>query len=385
MSHPRPAPLRLTRRARLGGVAAAAAAQALGGCASRPPQARPLTGAQQLRVLTWPQYIYVDEPGSPGTVTRYEQASGATVDYEETWDNETSWNDVLAPTLGHGQPCGYDIVVPTYWVAARMVGRGWAEPVPLEAVPNHVNLDPAFLTMAWDRGAAYHLPWQAGITGIAYNPGLTGRDIQAVADLYAADLKGRVGLVRELRETMPLTMLMQGADPSRPTQAAADRALDQLEEATQAGQFAGFTGNEYLDDLRSGRFAACLAWSGDIVQLQRERPDIRFVIPAEGGIRWFDTMVIPRRAVDLAAAASWMNFVYDPPNAARITAAVQYISPVLGVQDELRALGGDAAKLADSEILFPSEATRRRLYTWGTLDPAVEDRLQARFDRIAAG
>jgi spermidine/putrescine transport system substrate-binding protein len=375
----------LTRRRLLGGAAALAAGQLLAACATKPEQARTLTGDTQLRVLTWPQYIDTDEPGSPGTVARYEQASGATVDYEENWDNERSWNEVLAPTLGRGQPCGYDIVVPTYWVAARMVGRGWAEPVPIEAVPNHVNLDPAFLTMSWDRGAAYHLPWQAGITGIAYNRALTGRDITSVADLYAPDLKGKVGLVRELRETVPLTMLLQGADPSRPSEVAADQALDRLEQATKDGQFAGFTGNEYLDDLRSGRFAACLAWSGDIVQLQRERPDIRFVIPAEGGIRWFDTMVIPRRAADLAAAARWMDFVYDPANAARITAAVQYISPVLGVQDELRALGEDAAKLADSEILFPSEATRRRLYTWGTLDPAAEGRLQARFDTIAAG
>jgi spermidine/putrescine transport system substrate-binding protein len=80
-----------------------------------------------------------------------------------------------------------------------------------------------------------------------------------------------------------------------------------------------------------------------------------------------------------------MNFVYDPSNAARITAAVQYISPVIGVRDELRKLGGDAAQLADSPILFPDDATRQRLYTWGGLPPDVEDDLDARFTTLTAG
>ena len=121
------------------------------------------------------------------------------------------------------------------------------------------------------------------------------------------------------------------------------------------------------------------------MQLQRERPDIRFVIPDEGGMQWFDTMVIPRHADNAAGAARWMNFVYEPANAARITAAVQYISPVIGVRDELRKLGGDAAQLADSPILFPDDATRQRLYTWGGLPADVEDDLDARFTTLTAG
>jgi spermidine/putrescine transport system substrate-binding protein len=180
-------------------------------------------------------------------------------------------------------------------------------------------------------------------------------------------------------------MALQGADPSRPTRTAAERALDTLETAKHDGQIREFTGNEFRDRLLDGSFALCLAWSGDIVQLQRERPDIRFVIPDEGGMQWFDTMVIPRHARNAAGAARWMDFVYEPSNAARITAAVQYISPVIGVRDELRKLGGDAAKVADSPILFPDDATRQRLYTWGGLPVDVEDDLDARFTTLITG
>jgi len=317
-------------------------------------------------------------------VQRFTDATGIPVSYTEEYEgNEQAFADVFEPTLGSGKPTAYDLVVPTYWAVARLLDRGWLEPIPIERVPNHVNVDPAFLGMPWDRGARFHMPWQIGITGIAYNPALTGGPINAVADLLQPALRGRVGMVSEMRETVGLMMLTQGADPSRATEAAADAALDRLESLRRDGQVARFTGNEFVDALKTGEFAACLAWSGDIVQLQTERPDIRFVIPAEGGVRWFDSMIIPKGAANAAAAADWMNFVYDPANAARITQAVQYISPVLGVREALARAGGQAAALAGNPILFPDDTTRRRLYFWAGLDSAAEDRLQARFSAIA--
>jgi len=372
-----------TRRSFIAG--ALASGVALAGCASG-GRSDNVSSSTRLRVLSWTDYIDVDEQGSPGTVSRFAQSSGLDVDYSDEYPSNTeAFSDLFAPNLGRGRGVGWDLVVPTYWLASRLVARDWLEPLPLELVPNHVNLEPTFLTMPWDRGARFHMPWQAGLTGIGYNPALTKREVRSLADLFDPAFRGRVGMVTEMRETVALTMALQGADPSRPTREAADRALDTLEAAKRDGQIREFTANEFRERLSSGEFALCLAWSGDIVQLQRDRPDIRFVIPDEGGMQWFDTMVIPRHADNGAGAARWMNFVYDPANAARITAAVQYISPVIGVRDELRKLGGDAGELADSPILFPDDETRQRLYTWGGLPADVEDDLDARFTTLTAG
>ena len=127
-------------------------------------------------------------------------------------------------------------------------------------------------------------------------------------------------------------MLGMGLDPSVVDEDGALAALDQIEQATNDGQIRAFTGNEYLRSLESGDFVACIAWSGDIVQLQYDRPDIQFVIPEEGGMSWYDTMVIPKGSPNAYAAADWMNFVYDPVQAAQLTAYVQYVSPVEGRQ-----------------------------------------------------
>lgn len=347
-----------------------------------------MVGDRRLRILTWEDYIDqdgTDAAGEPtlGTQKRFEQATGTTVEYSDKWDNTGSWNDVLLPTLGVGRSSGWDIVVPTYWVAARMVQRGWAEPIPLEAVPNHVNMDPAFLTMGWDRGARYHVPWQAGITGIAYNRSAVGDEKISLKLLFDPRFKGRVGMVDQMRETVALIMRKQGADPSRPTVGAAEDALKTLEDAVSSRQVKLF-GPEYKTELEEGKLDVCLAWSGDMYQLGKTRQDIKFEIPEEGGIRWFDTMVIPKGAENLAAAAKWMNFVYDPDNAARITAGVQFNSPVVGVKEALGRMGPEGVALAKDPKLFPDAETQRRLYTWGTMDAADEDRLQARFDRLVA-
>ena len=78
-------------------------------------------------------------------------------------------------------------------------------------------------------------------------------------------------------------MLGLGHDPQVVDEDGAYEALDMIEEATNDGQIRAFTGNEYLRSLESGDFVACVAWSGDIVQLHYDRPDIQFVIPEEGG------------------------------------------------------------------------------------------------------
>jgi spermidine/putrescine transport system substrate-binding protein len=337
----------------------------------------------RLRVLNWAEYIDVDQPGRPGTVSRFESATGTKVDYSDAYnDNRYGLDKVFGPTLEKGKATGFDVIVPTYWLVADLLSKGLLDEIPLERIPNHANLDPALLGTSWDQGARFHLPWQAGITGIAYNPALTRKDMRAFVDLLDPALKGRVGMVSEMREVLGFFMLANGEDPSRATVAAANGALDRLEAVVNSGQVAKFTGNEYLDALKSGEFAACLAWSGGVLGLQAERPDMRFVFPAEGAMRWFDSMIIPKGATNVAAAGDWMNFVYDPVNAARITTAVGYVSPVIGVKEELLRTGGDAAKLAASPVLFPDDATRRRLYFWAGTTPAEEDALQARFSKL---
>ena len=346
-----------------------------------------LGSSSRLRILNWPDYIDADGADNPsyarGTLDELARATGMSITYRPDYsDNIDGFQLVIDETVTPDVPA-YDIVVPTNWRAAQMIANGWAEPVPIEVIPNHANIDPAFLTNAWDRGCRFQMPWQAGITGIAYDPALTdellGGPITSIDQLFDPALAGRVGFIGEMREAVGLAMLANGDDPSRPTVAAAEAGLERIVDAAGRGQVGAFTFEDFSDRLASGELAAAMAWSGDIALLQNDRPDIEFVVPDEGAIQWFDTMVIPTGTPNLAAAGRFMDFVYEPENAARITRWVGYISPVLGLQEYLEAQGGDDAELAANPLLFPDAATKARLFTWGGLDQADEDRLDTAY------
>jgi spermidine/putrescine transport system substrate-binding protein len=266
-------------------------------------------------------------------------------------------------------------------MAARIIGLGWTEELPLDEIPNFKYLQPSYMSLPWDPGATHHLPWQAGITGIAWNPKLVGGNLSSVNDLFDPKLKGKVAFLTEMRDSLGLTMLGNDANPADPAFDTMMRALDRIERAAEDGQILKFTGNEYLRSLENGDIAACIAWSGDIPQLDPEL-GIKFAIPTEGGMRWFDTMTIPKGAPNRVAAARWMNYVYEPENAARITEWVQYISPVKGVKEILIDAGGEAAELAANPLVFPNEATEARLKVFGELGPEDEQAVQKRFNEI---
>ncbi len=336
-------------------------------------------GATGLNIDTWP--IYIDDDPETGTIARFGKATGIEVAWNEVINDTNEYFAKIQPQLSRGKTVGADIMMPTFWLVPRLIELGWLQKVPSFA--NRANLVPWLETPSWDPTGEYSIPWQAGVTGIAYNRKAVGGEVTSMAQLLAPALKGRVGVLTEMRDTVGLFMLADGKDPAMATVASAQGAFAMLEKAKYDGQIRRFTGQDYLDDLVAGNFAACIAWSGDAAQLAREDPNIGFAIPTEGGMQWADCMVIPKGSTKLDNTATFMNFVYDPANAARISAAVQYVSPVRGVADELRKLGADEAALADSAVLFPDAATTARLHTFASLDEAQEAVFEETFSRIA--
>lgn len=371
-------PSRSSRRSFLAASSAFSAAL-LAGCGVGAPSAeRSLAATNRLNIINWAEYI--DERSLELARSRLNVAISYREDYT---DNVTGFDEIIEPALAAtGSTDAFDLIVPTNWLAARMIDNGWVEALPFEEIPNHVNLDPAFLTNEWDRGSRFQMPWQAGITGIAYDPAQTGGDITSVETLFDPALRGRVGLVGEMREAVGLTMLLNGDDPSTPTRQSAQAGLDRLSEAVNAGQFRFIVFDDFVNRLQQGALDATMAWSGQAAALALEDPRFRYVIPDEGGISWFDTMVIPKGAPNFTNAARWMNFAYDPEVAAGISEFNLYVCPVLGTQDVLRARGGFAAEVADNPLVFPDAATRNRLFTWGTLDLEDELAIEAGFDDL---
>jgi spermidine/putrescine transport system substrate-binding protein len=337
-------------------------------------------GGSGLFFENWPEYIDPTDGDVLGTVDRFMAASGVEMKYTETYNDNVEYFAKVQPLLGAGKTIEPDIIAPTSWLVGRLITLGWIDKLPVDQVPNAKNLRADLQKPAWDPTGEYSLPWQTGFAGIAYNIEATGRELTSTEDLFDPAFKGKIGMLTEMRDTMGLLMLADGVDISSLSSFdEAAGAFERLEAAKNDGQIRRFTGNDYLNDLGTGNFAACVGWSGDVVQLSIENPNIRFVIPEEGGTSWADAMVMPKGAKNRDAAAKWMDFCYDPVQAAQLTAFVQYVSPVAGVRDELAKI--DPA-LAENPLLFPDEETVARTFTFANLTEDVEAEFDAKFAEI---
>jgi len=341
-------------------------------------------GGKELVLSTFPLYIDADAPGAPGSVARFQKETGINLRYLEDVNDVRQFFARIQPQLAAGRPLSQDLVVLTGWMAERLIQLGWVEPLPLAEVPNARNLIPTLRNPSWDPQGRFTLPWQSGIAGIAYNIKATGRELTSVNDLFDPALKGKVSALLEMRDKLGLLMLADGKDITKPTWEAAQPSFAQLEKARRDGQIRRFTGNDYQNDLLAGNLAACIGWSGDVAQLALEQPDLRFLVPETGGVLWADVMLMPKGAPNRAAAATWMNWVYEPAEAARIAAAVQYISPVEGVQ-QILAKDPATQALAENPLMFPDAAMQKRLHSFGPLSAKEEERWEARFAEITEG
>jgi spermidine/putrescine transport system substrate-binding protein len=313
--------------------------------------------ANQLRFANWQLYIDVDEKTKKRpTLDQFKNETGVTVDYfEEINSNDEYFGKIQGP-LSRGQGIDRDIIVLTdnSRYPGLMVDEGWVEQLDKDAIPNIDNLVDALESPPFDPDRTYSLPWQSGMTGIAYNAKLTSTPITSIEQLLEdPKLKGKMTLLSEMADTLGVVMKANGDDPAVVTDDTFKRAIDRVKAAVDSGQVRQFTGNDYSGPLSKGDLVAALSWSGDVVQLQADNANLKWGIPKDGGMIWTDNMLIPKGG-DVFTASTYMNFVYDPKIAAKIAAYVNYVTPVKGAKEELAKSDPETAA---NPLIFPDEAT----------------------------
>lgn len=350
-----------------------ALAALLAACASDEPTLSGGTGggelpavAGELKVAQWPLYIDRAKGGARPTLEAFEEEYGIQVDYRERINDNQQFFASLAPILEQGRDTGWDLVALSDWVVGLMREAGWVEALHQDELP-HVreNLLDAFRDPPYDPGNAHSVPWQGGVTGIAYDPTRTGFEIRRFEDLWDPRLVGHVGMMTEMVDTMSLTLLMLGVEPAEATPDDVGRAAERLAEQRDAGIVRAYVGQDYIEELVAGNTWASMAWSGDVFYYKYlgGAPDLEFVVPEEGGMLWVTPLEIPALAQHPTDAHLFMDWFYRPEIAVQVTDWVLYMTPVDGVQDLMRqkaegSKGGTARyyeTLAESPLLFPPE------------------------------
>lgn len=317
-----------------------------------------------LRFANWQLYIDIDEATKKSpTLEAFTAETGISVEYfEEINANDEYFGKIQGP-LSAGQSIDRDIIVLTDVTRypKLLIDNGWLEEIDRDLIPNFDNLVQVQKSPPFDPDRKWSIPWQSGITGIAYNAKLAPEPITSMAQLLEDPrLKGKVTVVDGFEDTGALVMLANGDDPSNVTDEAYQKAIDRIQKAVDSGQIRQFTGNDYTGPLAKGDLIAAVAWSGDIVQLAADNPDLKWGVPDDGGMIWTDTMFVPKGG-NVAAASKFMNFVLDPAIAAQLAAYINYITPVAGARDEAAKLD---AELAQNPLIFPNEETLGKVHQY---------------------
>ncbi|MFE0203117.1 spermidine/putrescine ABC transporter substrate-binding protein [Streptomyces sp. NPDC058985] len=385
----------LTRRSLLrasaGGALAAGGLGILSGCGI--PAAGKTEGGvsaedrsekeKRIAFSNWTEYMDVDEAGRRHpTLEAFTERTGIKVTYTEDINDNSEFFGKIQPQLAAGQETGRDIIVLTDWLAARLIRLGWVQKLDPANLPHaFANLSPQFRNPDWDPGRAYSYPWQGISTVIAYNKkALDGIEVKTVSDLLDnPKLKGRVGFLTEMRDTVGMVLLDRGKDPARFSDDDYDAAIARLQKGVDRGQIRRFTGNDYTSDLSKGDFAACLAWAGDVVQLKADNPDIDFVIPDSGYVTSSDNLLVPNKARHKTNAERLIDYYYEPRPAAELAAYINFVCPVDGVKDELAKIDEEAA---NNPLIIPDKAMQAKSHSFRSLSSKEETAYEEKFAKL---
>ena len=208
---------------------------------------------------------------------------------------------------------------------------------------------------SFDPTRKYSAPWASGVTGIAYNIGITGKEIQTIDDFLAVE--GTTTVLDEMRDTVGLFMRSLGIEHRRPDlrRRPSPRSTSS-QTAFDDGKIDGTNGNEYVNDLGNGNLAAAFAWSGDVAQITLDNPDVRFAVPESGGMLWSDNFMIPYTTRQGRPRERVHQLLLRPGE--RGDAHGVHPVHLAGRRASPRSspkMGGEAAELVDNPLVNPTD------------------------------
>ncbi len=375
-------------------VAGGGASGAPSGAPSASPSAAPtpkvVTGP--LKFANWPAYIDQTTEadattgalpaGSSKTLEDFQKKYSVKVDYEEKIGDNQTFFETIRPAFAANLPTGWDLMVLTDFMAAKIISREWAERLDQANVPNCANnLRDAMRGQTWDANNDFHYPWQSGMTGIGYNAkALADNGIKAptkVADIWSIPAD-KLSFLTDPRDTFGLALLKLGIDPNPATVTDADLVAVAADIQPLVDRGLRFTGNEYLQDFAQKKVWAAFVWSGDLASSGGE--DDKFAFPEEGTMIWTDNMLIPKGAVNKYTAELMMDYVYDPTVAAQIANYVYYVSPVKGADAEITKLDPEAAA---NPLLFPTPEIVAKQHNFQFLSDQLESTMNELFATLS--
>jgi spermidine/putrescine transport system substrate-binding protein len=297
-------------------LAFALSVAACGGEEASSGDAESAASGRKLHVFVWNGYLV------PDVVKGFEKEFGCQVVEANFDDNES----MRAKLLAGGS--GFDLVCPSDYVVPMLVKDGVLEKLDLRSIPNVKHLSPRFAAPEYDPQHAHAIPYQWGVTGIAYRKSAVTEPPTSWRDLFLdANLKawgGRISMLDDGRELAAAALLALKHSPNTREPREIEAAKDLL--LMQKQFVAKYDSSGFGEALLAKETVVAMGWSGDVAKAQAEDPDIAFVVPEEGALSYTDNWAIVKGAPEKTLALSFINYLLRPEVAAAAANAHRYAS-----------------------------------------------------------
>ena len=334
----------------------------------------------------WTYYLdFNEETGSWDSLDAFMEETGIDVQYVEDIDDNNTFYGKIKDQLALDQHTGYDVITMTDWMNGRLVQAKQIQEFDYANLPNvKANLvDAQWDALDVDPGRKFTIPWQLPASGWVWNTEAVPNGIKTLDDFMNPELKGKVVVLSEMRDTMGMILAGLGYDPKG---AWGDKewgeALQWLDDGLKSGQIGNVKGNSYTQDLITGDALAAMAWTGDVIMLNAENDNQwTLEIPESGGMIAADSFTVPNgtEAEQKALVEEMINYYYDPVVMAQVADYVTFVPPVKGTQEAMKDVNPENA---DNPLIFPSEQDWTRLHSFRTLSPEEDKKYSDEFQKV---
>jgi spermidine/putrescine transport system substrate-binding protein len=293
-----------------------------------------------LHVYTWADYV------KPEVLQRFEAEQMCKVVIDTFDSNESMFAKMKAGATG------YDVVTPSSYMVSVLNAQGLLQPLDAALVPNRKNVDPEYLKIALDPQMEHSVPYMLTNSGLAYLKSKVKEPVPSWAMLDRTDLKGRMTMLNDMRETIGAALKSLGYSLNTTDDGQLAQARDVV--VRWKRNLAKFENEQYKTGIASGEFLLVHGYSGDVLQVQKENPDVVFTVPQEGTSVSCDDLVIPKSAKQKALAHAYINFLHEPDVAAENSNFISYLCPNLPAYAKLDS------EIRDNPAVFMDKAVRAK-------------------------
>jgi spermidine/putrescine-binding protein len=270
------------------------------------------TGQKTLHYFTWSDYV------GPELLAEFERRYGVHVVVDTFSSNE----ELLAKLQGGAT--GYDVTVPSDFMAAIMIQQGLVAELDPTKLPNAATLEDHLQHLPFDPTQRFAIPYFWGTVGIGYDSAVISTPPDSWAVLWDVRYTGKISMLNDQREVFGAVLRSMGASMNTKDPALIEAAKARL--LVQKPLVKAYASEHYDQLLASGDVVLAHGWGGPVARAMLDRPSIRYVVPKEGGTLWADCLVVLKSSPRKELATQFINYLLEPQVAARTAERLLFAS-----------------------------------------------------------